>query len=95
MVLELLDEMQQRRRESNLISFDAVMHARREGCGRWCWSCRMKCSSNGWSLKRPASMRSSVTARRQGSGRRHWLLFHCEHSASRAFIFWSGRVILL
>ena len=34
MVLELLDEMQQRRRESNLISFDAVMHARREGSGR-------------------------------------------------------------
>ena len=53
----LLDAIQQRRLEPNVTSLDAVMHARREGSGRWCWSCRMRCSSACWNLIWSASMR--------------------------------------
>ena len=53
-MLQLLDEMRQHKLELDETSFNAVMHAIREGSGRWCWSCWMRCSSKGWSSMRPA-----------------------------------------
>ena len=46
MVLELPDEMQQRMLEPNMISFDAIMHARSDGSGTRCCSCWMAAGCN-------------------------------------------------
>ena len=50
MVLKLLDEIQQYRLESNVISLNAVRHARREGSWGRCYSCWMRYSSAGLKL---------------------------------------------
>ena len=96
---QLLDVMQQHMFEPNAISFNAVMHVRREDSGRWCYSYAMRCATaTRWDVAAQAGAwwdqlqcGHQLLREDNGVGKGTVLLFHCEHRVSRAFISWSGR----